>query len=168
MANGHGGARPGAGRKRSPLPKKLVDDAVALVEKLIEKGDKDAIKLVLDRAYPVMRPIKVPEKSASGLSNTLRVSDKFLKSATFSQLGDVTLLAMRTIYVASSNALRETERECLKPESTRHPAWLVMTYDGTNYCVTCVAGDYGFVIDESFSTERNALDFFMSIDDRTY
>lgn len=165
MANGHGGARPGAGRKRKPLPSKLVDDAIELVEKLIEDGDKDAVKLVLDRAYPVMKATKLPDVPEPMRDTTARLAYGFTSSATFSQLGNVALYAMREVYVSSSNALREVEVEQVAPLSSWHPAWLVLTYDNVNYCVVCVAEDGGFVIDEAFGSKRQALDFFISIKD---
>lgn len=159
MANGHGGARPGAGRKRKPLPTKLVDSAIGLVEKLIEEGDKDAIKLVLDRAYPAMKTIKqsevVPRRDTA-----LLLSDSFTGSATFGQIDKAILYAMRKVYISSSNALNEVEKEQIAPISAWHSAWLVMANDSINYRVMCVSEDGGFVVDEKFSTERHALDFF--------
>lgn len=164
MANGHGGARQGAGRKRKPLPSKLVDDTIGLVEKLIEEGDKDAIKLVLDRAYPVMKAIKFQEVLPRQ-DTSLLLSDSFTGSATFGQIDKAILYAMRKVYISSSNALNDVEKEQMAPISAWHCAWLVMAKDPLNYRVMCVSEDGGFVIDEKFSTERHALEFFISIKD---
>lgn len=54
---GRGGARPGAGRKRSPLPKKLTDSALVKLGELLEAGDVAAVKMVIDRSFPALKSI---------------------------------------------------------------------------------------------------------------
>ncbi|EBD6766780.1 hypothetical protein M7793_22270 [Enterobacter hormaechei subsp. hoffmannii] len=57
MANGHGGARAGAGRKRSPLPKQLTDNALKRLSELVEEGDVQAVRMVIDRSFPALKSI---------------------------------------------------------------------------------------------------------------
>lgn len=54
---GHGGARPGAGRKRSPLPKKLTDAALVRLGELVDAGDVGAVKMVIDRSFPALKSV---------------------------------------------------------------------------------------------------------------
>jgi hypothetical protein len=54
---GRGGARPGAGRKRSPLPKELTDSALVRLAKLVDAGDVGAVKMVIDRSFPALKSI---------------------------------------------------------------------------------------------------------------
>lgn len=57
MAGGHGGARPGAGRKRSPLPKKLTDSALVQLAALVDSGDVAAVRMVIDRSFPALKSV---------------------------------------------------------------------------------------------------------------
>lgn len=54
---GHGGARPGAGRKRTPLPKKLTDSALLRLGELLDAGDVQAVKMVIDRSFPALKSV---------------------------------------------------------------------------------------------------------------
>lgn len=57
MANNHGGARPGAGRKRNPLPKQLTDNALARLYDLVDAGDVQAVRMVIDRSFPALKSV---------------------------------------------------------------------------------------------------------------
>lgn len=66
MANGHGGARPGAGRKRAPIPKAMIDSATPeILEAVIgqaKEGDLQAAALILARGVPPLRPSLAPTR----------------------------------------------------------------------------------------------------------
>lgn len=57
MANGHGGARPNTGRRREKLPAELTEAALKRLAELMEEGDKDAMKMILDRSIPALRAV---------------------------------------------------------------------------------------------------------------
>lgn len=57
MANGHGGARPNTGRRKTKLPVELTNTALEKLTELVERGDKDAVKMVLDRSIPVLKAV---------------------------------------------------------------------------------------------------------------
>ncbi|MFM4870939.1 hypothetical protein [Aeromonas caviae] len=64
MANGHGGVRPGAGRKRAPIPKAMIDRATPeILETVIAQataGDLQACALILARGVQPLRPSLAP------------------------------------------------------------------------------------------------------------
>lgn len=57
MANNHGGTRAGAGRKRSLLPKQLTDNALTRLSELVDAGDVQAVRMVIDRSFPALKSI---------------------------------------------------------------------------------------------------------------
>ena len=57
MANGWGGARPNTGRKRKQLPAEVTNMALDKLQELVAKGDKDAVKMVLDRTIPQLKAV---------------------------------------------------------------------------------------------------------------
>ncbi|EOF4701913.1 MULTISPECIES: hypothetical protein [Klebsiella/Raoultella group] len=53
----HGGARANAGRKRTPLPKQLTDNALAQLTAFVDAGDIQAVRMVIDRSFPALKSI---------------------------------------------------------------------------------------------------------------
>ncbi|HHG3501732.1 TPA: hypothetical protein ACPVZP_003758 [Vibrio parahaemolyticus] len=62
MANGWGGKRENAGRKRNPLPKEMTDNALAQLNSLLDAGEIQAVRMVIDRSFAPLKAI-TPEDS---------------------------------------------------------------------------------------------------------
>lgn len=69
MAVGWGGARAGAGRKRAPIPKAMIDNAtpeiLAAVIEAAKAGDLQAAALILARGVQPLRPSLAPVRVIS-------------------------------------------------------------------------------------------------------
>lgn len=69
MAGGWGGSRPGAGRKRAPIPKAMIDNAtpeiLAAVIEAAKAGDLQAAALILARSVGTIRPRHEPVRVIS-------------------------------------------------------------------------------------------------------
>ena len=61
MANGWGGKREGAGRKRTPLPKELTEKALKKLEELLDAGEVQAVRMVIDRTFAPLKAQTPPD-----------------------------------------------------------------------------------------------------------
>ncbi|MBV7314758.1 hypothetical protein [Shewanella sp. NIFS-20-20] len=75
--NKKGAGRPkGALNKRSLLPKSLSKEAIKQLEGKVLEGDMVAIKFVLDRFYPALKPI-TPENSIDHQLIDVRIKEAY-------------------------------------------------------------------------------------------